>query len=338
MRRLLFIMTSIMMIGYLHGATNKVFEIIASDVPTYLDSLNTLAENGDADALFELGYYYYMGYGFDGYWNRKYTYNFNDRKKAVEYLKKSAAQNNTCAQYYLGLCYNNAFGVIEDSEEAFRLVKLSAENGNHEAQYMLGMCFKDGTIVKRDVKKAYEWFRLSAEQGNPNAQRELYLTLSTSKKEKDQIESLRWKSLSSWNTIGGYGITIDPIFNIINERTIARTYLSQAQDGDPLSQYNIGECYEYGNGIELNYASAFYWYSCAANQGNVDAQWRLSRAYALGIGTPISYRDAYFWELIAKATGGGTVSSGVKVSSERFLSPKEKKEIKESATKWFDNH
>ena len=62
--------------------------------------LEVLAEQGDPEAQFRLGYRYKTGKGI------KKNY-----KKAIEWLTKAAMQGNSNAQYSLGTCYNRGKGV-----------------------------------------------------------------------------------------------------------------------------------------------------------------------------------------------------------------------------------
>lgn len=62
--------------------------------------LEVLAEQGDPDAQFRLGYRYKSGRGI------KQNY-----KKAVEWLTKAAIQGHSNAQYSLGACFNHGKGV-----------------------------------------------------------------------------------------------------------------------------------------------------------------------------------------------------------------------------------
>ena len=42
-------------------------------------------------------------------------------------------------------------------------------------------------------------------------------------------------------------------------------------------QYNLGRCYEFGNGVGRSYEEAMKWYKLAADNGYEDAQKRLSK-------------------------------------------------------------
>ena len=77
------------------------------------------ADQGDADALYELGLFYYEGRGVK-----------QDYKEAVKWFKKAG---NSGAKYYLGLCYYNGHGVSVDKEEAWRCWYEAKERNNEDA-------------------------------------------------------------------------------------------------------------------------------------------------------------------------------------------------------------
>jgi TPR repeat protein len=58
--------------------------------------------------------------------------------------------------------------------------------------------------------------------------------------------------------------------------------------------------YDYGEGVDQDYATAFHWYTKAVQQGNSDAQLNLGNMYLHGKGVGIDYEKAY--ELYSKAT------------------------------------
>ena len=56
--------------------------------------------------------------------------------------------------------------------------------------------------------------------------------------------------------------------------------VKKAEEGDALSQNNLGCYLESGNGVKKDVANAFQWYFKAANSGYVEAQFNLCRCYA----------------------------------------------------------
>jgi TPR repeat protein len=51
--------------------------------------------------------------------------------------------------------------------------------------------------------------------------------------------------------------------------------MKAAKQGDPLSQHNLGYCYENGEGVEKDIKKAIEWYQKAAKQGHEDSILRL---------------------------------------------------------------
>lgn len=151
------------------------------------------ANQGESDAQFNLGNYYY-----NGYHTRK------DYKKAVYWLEKSAKQGNQEAQallgecYHqgrgvpknmkkavilykkaidngntdpyvgaqLGLCYYHGLGIRKNYQKAFKLLLKGAENDITDAQFIIGVCYANGQGVKTDMETAFRWWLKAAAQGH----------------------------------------------------------------------------------------------------------------------------------------------------------------------------
>ena len=124
------------------------------------------AEQGNADAQYNLGLCYEVGSGVP-----------KDEVEAVKWYRKAADQGYVEAQSYLGDCYANANGVKKDEVEAVKWYRKAAEQGNAEAQYNLGFCYSIGSGVPRDAEKSLNWgrkavkgYRKVAKHGNTAAQ------------------------------------------------------------------------------------------------------------------------------------------------------------------------
>ena len=98
------------------------------------------------------------------------AYNNGDYATALKEWKPLAEEGDVDAQYYLGVLYDNGYGVPQDYKEAVRWYKLAAEQGVAEAQFNLGNMYYDGQGVSVDYKEAVRWFTLAAEQGDVDAQ------------------------------------------------------------------------------------------------------------------------------------------------------------------------
>ena len=60
-----------------------------------------------------------------------------------------------------------------DNQRAFGLYRISAENGLDESQYRIGKYFEEGKIVERDMGEAAKWYQKAADQGHWTAQNRL---------------------------------------------------------------------------------------------------------------------------------------------------------------------
>ena len=83
----------------------------------------------------------------------------------------------------------------------------------------------------------------------------------------------------------------------------AKWYRAAAEQGDARAQFNLGLCYENGEGVEQSYAMAVRWYCVAAEKGDVNAQFNLAVSYEKGQGVRQSYIEAVKWYRAAAEKG-----------------------------------
>ena len=57
-------------------------------------------------------------------------------------------------------------------------------------------------------------------------------------------------------------------------------YRKAADQGHATGQLNLGDCYQFGQGVAQDYKEAVKWYRKAAAQGNSSAKRRLSEDWA----------------------------------------------------------
>lgn len=103
---------------------------------------------------------------------RKYLKEQN-YEEAFDWFMKAADGGNAAAQYNLGLCYRNGWGVASDSLESFNWFMKAAEGGNASAQYKLGLCYLDGKGVVPDSLESFKWINKAAEQDHTGALNQL---------------------------------------------------------------------------------------------------------------------------------------------------------------------
>ena len=117
-------------------------------------ALRKAADQGDAEAQYQLGNCYYDGDGVA----KNYA-------EGVKWYRQAAEQGLASAQFKLGLCYKAGNGVAEDPAEAVKWFNRAAEQGFARAKFHLGHCYRYGEGVARDEAKAEAYLREATEQG-----------------------------------------------------------------------------------------------------------------------------------------------------------------------------
>ena len=99
----------------------------------------------------------------------------------------------------------------------------------------VGECYAEGKSVARDYAQAAEWYRKAADKGDIGG--ELHL--------------------AGLYRDGGKGFPRDMV-------RAAEWYRKAAEQGDVSAQGTMGTLYSLGQGVEQNYAEAYYWLDLAA--------------------------------------------------------------------------
>ena len=127
---------------------------LKGDFVTALKEWRPLAEQGDADAQFNLGQMYSNGRGV-----------IQDYKSALKWWTLAAEQGYAGAQFNLGVMYDNGEGVIQDNVYAHMWWNIAASSGHEEASKNRGMVAEDmtasqiaegQTLARECVKKNYK--------------------------------------------------------------------------------------------------------------------------------------------------------------------------------------
>ena len=123
------------------------------DYVTALRLWRSLAEQGDADAQYNLGVMYNNGDGVP-----------RDYAEAMKWHRKAADQGNGNAQFNLGFMYDRGRGMPQSYIEAVKWYSLAANRGVAIAQFKLGVMYHHGQGVPQDYVHAHMWFSLAALQ------------------------------------------------------------------------------------------------------------------------------------------------------------------------------
>ena len=96
-----------------------------------------------------------------------YYYNQSMYDKAKDFFLKSTQKEfNSNSFLYLGVLYQNGYGVDQDYITAFSYLIKASEKGNDRALKLLGDFFYYGYGVQKDYSKAFEYYLKSAESKN----------------------------------------------------------------------------------------------------------------------------------------------------------------------------
>ncbi len=96
-----------------------------------------------------------------------------------------------------------------------------------------------------------------------------------------------------------------------------KTLRARAEQGDAVTQYNLGAMYNNGEGVTQDYAEAVRWYRKAAEQGYAFAQYSLGNMYELGLGVEQDSAQAVHWFREAAGQGEALAQYGLGSMYER---------------------
>jgi TPR repeat protein len=97
------------------------------------------------------------------------------------------------------------------------------------------------------------------------------------------------------DTIELYRIIGDLFINIGDKKMACQWFGKAAIHGDADAQFALGLSYEFGKGVEQDYAIAVEWYKKAAEQGYSRAQRQLGHMYEVGHGVEINEKKSVEW-------------------------------------------
>lgn len=174
---------------------------------------------------------------------------------AINILLPLAKSNNSSAQFYVALMYDQGHGVIKNYKIAAGWYKRAAMQGHIDAQYNLGIAYASGQGVKHSVKRAIHWWKNAALKGSVDAQYNLGMVYTT-----------------------GNGVQK-------NAMLAARWWAKAADKGDAAALFNLGVLYvNGGKGLQRNLCKAGLMWKQSAEQGFSRAKSALRMLQAMGRG------------------------------------------------------
>jgi TPR repeat protein len=182
-------------------------------------------------------------------------------KEGITWLKRAsgaADEFHPESLHDLAQCYEKKGGcpvLIPDEHYSFELYARAAQFGFAPSQYRLGSCYEYGLLgCQVDPSNSIKWYSKAAEQGFPDAE----------------------LALSSWYLSGSHGVL---------QQSDSDAYLWARKAGDrghAKAEYQVGNYFEIGIGVEASSEEAKRWYGRAAGKGHKRASQRLSELKKAG--------------------------------------------------------
>lgn len=261
---------------------------VLKDQSRAIELFTKLAEKGDADAQFRVGYWYYTG-------------KFRNDNLALRWLSLSADQGVAAAQHFLGLCHRYGRGVPKNPnisllwltkaanqgylasncllgqgmEARVKLLRKLAEEGDVSAQSALGIMYYEGHGIPKDYQCAVEMFEQAALQYNSTALCYLGICYYEGKGvQKDGAKAVNYlkqalnKPLAQLYLakcyFSAFGVQLDLHYAF-------KMFLEAATHKIAEAEYYVGYCYMCGYGVSQDFEVARIWLKRAVNQGKKEA-------------------------------------------------------------------
>ena len=172
-------------------------------------------------------------------------------------------------------------------DDTLKQIKEKATSGDAEAQFGLGIMYYSGEEVSKNYKEAMKWYAKAAEQGHLEAQLNLGIMYRCGEGgAKNYSEAYKWL----------FQVAMADIDETEDINCFCGLSFTKQN-----AQFNLGEMYYLGDGVEQNYKEAFKWFTKSAEQKNEKALIALGNMYYYGDGIHRDYKKAF--ELFMKAAG-----------------------------------
>lgn len=144
------------------------------------------ADQGNETALFVLALFYMTDKG-----------GHKDYSQAVYWFRKTIEKGNTDsqaeAQYWMGVCYSNGWGVEKNETQGFNWFRKAADQGHAAVQLCVGYGYCEGKGVLKDLSQAVYWLQKSLDNGETKAN--TYLAVAKKKMQEQEAESVIRKQI-----------------------------------------------------------------------------------------------------------------------------------------------
>ena len=305
------------------GGLTIIRTILMQNTSVATDWFRKSAEQGYAEAQDKLADCYYYGHGLEK--NESEAFNWN---------KKAAEQGFARAEYRLACIYSTGKGAPKDDKEAVKWFKRAAEHGDLDGMIQYGEHLRRGEGIAQDEKEALKWLTKAAEEGYLDGQLILgvfYARAAGGARDDDM--ALKWLTRAAEQ---GHKQAKEELRKLKEKIQAEHGYspalVRKANSGIAEAMFDLGVCYEKGEGVAKDDKEAVKWITQAAEQGFPKAQMRLGGYFMFGRLLPKDQKEGVKWYLKAAEQG----DSGAQCSLACFYSSGDgvAKDVLES-TRWL---
>ncbi|MEA1787275.1 serine/threonine-protein kinase [Arenibacter sp. GZD96] len=283
--------------GYSFYRSTKIDTLLSDGWNLYKEGKFKEAYNAYAKASeYESGEaFYYMsrfsqnGYGTD-----------IDYEKGFEYADRAIDIGYDMANFNHGWAYYNELGVDRDTVEANKFYEKAkssiitlSESDNPEANNLMGLMHFLGVAMEKDVSRAKLYYEKASSQGHPAAIENLAILNTSEKNYKEAFEG--YEKCTTIGRYSGYRGMADMyrFGQYVAKDTVKalELYTIAAENGDLLSQFNLGIFYKNGVLAKPDRIKTVQWLTKAAEKGHFGAQNELGTLYF----TDKNYSEAKKW-------------------------------------------
>jgi len=248
----------------------------------------------------------------------KHAYTLYEQEKfeeSADCLRQAAELGNAWAQLYYGGSLKKGVGTEQNMPAAVEWFRKSAEQNCAIAFYELGVCYEKGEGVERNLDEAKGWYKKALDAGiKPDAQEAL-----------NRIEKLKAEATPEGKALELYKQAIELFDRQDKDVECAELLRQSAELGFVWAQLFYGRFLCKGIGTALDPVAAVGWFRKAADQNCAEAFYELGVCYENGEGVERDFDQAIEWYRKAVAGGFESAQSAViRVEKAKALQAAEK--------------
>ena len=311
-----------------------LFNLFRKTDKNSFETLQQRVEQGDAEAMYQLGRFYHIGEVVEADYDKAMTLyhranalgyplaannigalydDMGEPEKSVEWFEQGIRQGDKRATISLGRFYLLGIGVEQDT---FKGMQMLEKYDNHGlASYLLAQVY-DGVIgyeVPINYPKALKYYLLAEKnkQDLPNKDlMTLYNNLGTLYNAHEDIPTNYVEAQKYLTKAAEMGLP-HAMYGLANlhdfkgdKKQAFKWYLKAAENGLIDAYYYVGNAYKRGEGVQQDSQKALKWLELAAEFQMRDAAWELAEIYQEGLGNvPQNLEKAQAFYLLAKESG-----------------------------------